>query len=385
MRSLRGERRAAAVTAAALAIALAAISAAATAAAADTEPIRIRFEAPPGCPSEAAFLDQVRARTAKARVAAASEKARTFAVRLTQEGRSIHGRLAIEDAASQTELREVTGERCAEVVSALALITALAVDPHASTAPPARLPAAPLASSAPSIGSDPGAPGSSTAPSAPVAPPRARLPPNHPAPYLPPPSWADLDVSPLPVIPEIPGEMPSKWRFTAGLEIAAVGGFAPPLVAGSTLFVEATLTDHRAFAFAPSIRLAAIQAESGYVGPAPIVARFQLHAARAEVCPMRVVFASDLAIAPCAWFEVGSLFAEGWGSVASGSSNRPWAAPGFGGRFRWTIAGEIELQIEGSGSLPLVRDTFFVAPITIVHAVPSLAGSLAGGVGVHFF
>src|SRR4051812_33533078 len=98
MRSLRGERRAAAVITAALAIVLAASGASA----ADTEPIRVRFEAPDGCPGEAAFLDQVRARTAKARVAAAGEKARTFAVRLTQEGRSIHGRLAIEESSAQT-------------------------------------------------------------------------------------------------------------------------------------------------------------------------------------------------------------------------------------------------------------------------------------------
>ncbi len=350
--------------------------------AADTEPIRLRFEAPPDCPGEAAFLDQVRARTAKVRVAATAEKARTFAVRLTQEGGKVHGRLAIEDSASQTEIREVTGERCAEVVSALALITALAVDPHASTAPPARLPAAPLPPPAPAIGSDPSAPGaSSTLP----PPPRARLPPNHPAPYSRPPSWADLDVWPLPVIPQLLPEIPSKWRFTAGVEVAAVGGFSPALVPGSALFVEATLTDARAFAFAPSIRFAAIEAVGGYVGPAPIVARFQLHTARAEVCPMRLVITEGVAIAPCAWFEVGSLFAEGWGSAASGSSDRPWAAPGFGGRFRWMVAGEIELQIEGSAALPLVRDTFLVRPVTVVHAVPGLSGFLAGGVGVHFY
>jgi hypothetical protein len=380
MRTLQGKRRAAAVTAATLAILLAAGSGSA----ADTEPIRVRFEAPPDCPGEAAFLDQVRARTAKARVAAAGEKARTFAVRLTQEGRSIHGRLAIEESAAQTEIREITGERCAEVVSALALITALAVDPQASTAPPARLPTPPPPSFAapPSIGSDPSAPGGS---SVSVPPPRARLPPNHPAPYFHPPSWVDLDVAPLPVIPGIPLEIPPLWRFSAGVEIAGVGGIAPALTVGSSLFVEAALTDPRAVAFAPSLRLALIQADSGYIGPAPIVARFQLHLARAEVCPLRIVLGGGVAIAPCSSFEVGTLLAQGWASAASGESQRLWAAPGFGGRLRWTIAGEIELQIEGSGSLPLVRDTFVVAPSTIVHAVPAAAGWMAAGVGVHFY
>jgi hypothetical protein len=377
MRSLRGERRAAAVTAASLAILLAAPRARA----ADTEPIRVRFEAPPDCPGEAAFLDQVHARTAKARVAAAAEKARTFAVRLTLEGRSIHGRLAIEDSASQTEIREITGDRCAEVVSALALIAALAVDPQASTAPPARLPTPPRA--LPAIGSDPAAPAGISAPAAP--PPRARLPPNHPAPYVRPPLWDDLDASPLPAIPWIPAEISPRWRFTVGVEIAAVGGFAPPLAAGSTLFVEAALTDRRALAFAPSVRLAAIAADSGYLGPAPIVARFQLHAMRAEVCPVRVMLFSSLTIAPCTSFDVGVLLAQGWASAQSGESQRPWAAPGLTGRLRWTIAEEIELQIEGGGSVPLVHDTFVVAPDTLVHEVAGFAPWLAAGAGVHFY
>lgn len=390
MRSLRGERRAVAVTAASLAIVLAARSTLA----ADTEPVRVRFEAPDGCPGEAAFLEQVRARTAKARVAAAGEKARTFAVRLMQEGRLIRGRLAIEEPASQTEIREVTGERCAEVVSALALITALAVDPQASTAPPARLPTAPPVANSPTVpmGSSGAAPGGSSSPAAPP-PPRAQLPPNHPAPYLPPRSWADLDVFPLPVVPGSPADDSPRWRFSVGIEVAALGGFAPLLASGSALYLEAARDGEGVLAFAPSIRLAAIQADSGYVGPAQGGARFQLRMGRAELCPVRVRFLPGVSIAPCTTFEVGAIFAEGWGSGGSGSSQRPWVAPGLGGRVRWAITEEIELQIAGGGSLPLVRDTFFIAvpdtfsltPDIDVHAVPAATGWLAGGVGVHFY
>jgi hypothetical protein len=137
--------------------------------------------------------------------------------------------------------------------------------------------------------------------------------------------------------------------------------------------------------FAPSIRLAAIQADSGYVGPAPVVAHFQLRMARAELCPVRLVFTEGASIGACASFDVGAVLAEGWGSGASGSRLRPWAAPGVGGRLRWAILEQIELQIEGGSSFPLVRDTFFVAPNFDVHAVPGAAGWLAGGIGVHFF
>jgi hypothetical protein len=377
MRSQRGERHAVAVAAAGLALALGARAAGA----ADSEPIRIRFEAAGGCPDEAAFLDQIRARTAKARVAVAGEKARTFSVRLTQEGRSIRGRLSIsiEESADTADLREVTGERCAEVVSALALITALAVDPRASTAPPARLPLPRLP--APPLGS-----GDASAPS-PAAPPRSQLPPNHPAPYLPPLSWASLEVAPLPVIPGVVAARGSSWRFSVGMAVAAFGGIAPPLAAGATLFLEAARVDRGALAFAPSLRLAAIQVDSGYVTVAPVVARFQLRAARAELCPVRLVLGAgaSASIGACASFDVGAVLAQGWAIGASESRLRPWAAPGAGGRLRWTIAENVELQLEGGGSFPLVRDTFFIAPNIDVHAVPATAGWFAGGVGVHFF
>ena len=176
------------------------------------------------------------------------------------------------------------------------------------------------------------------------------------------------------MIPSIPPEIPSAWRLSAGVEIAAAGAFAPKLAPGSALFVEASLTDPRAFAFAPSVRFAGIRADSGLLGSSPIVTRFQLQLARAEVWPMRLALLDSVTIAPCASFDVGVLLAEGWASARSGMSQRLWAAPGFGGRFRWTIAGKIELQFDASGWFPLVRDTFVVAPGTIVHAIPGGAG-----------
>jgi hypothetical protein len=176
-----------------------------------------------------------------------------------------------------------------------------------------------------------------------------------------------------------------SWRFSAGVAIAAFGGIAPPLAAGSTLFLEAARVDRSALAFAPSIRLAAIQADSGYAGLAPVVARFQLWMARAELCPVRLVFAPGASIGACASFDAGTILAEGGGSMASGSQQRPWAAPGLGGRLRWAFFEDVELQIEGGGSFPLVRDTFFVAPEIDVHNVPGAAGWLAGGVGMHFY
>ena len=104
-------------------------------AAADTEPIRIVFHAPAGCPDEAAFTGQITARTQRARLAAAGEVARTFSVTISPaRGARARGKLVIDDPRGPSASRAVSGT-CEEVVSALGLVAALAIDPRASTAP----------------------------------------------------------------------------------------------------------------------------------------------------------------------------------------------------------------------------------------------------------
>src|SRR5438105_3354701 len=115
-RALPAEAQLAILPATALA---ALILAPAAARADDVEPIRIAFEAPSGCSSEASFLDEVRARTAKARLAAPGEKARSFTVQVKREGRRVRGRLTLEEAGGAPAVRDVRGDRCDEIVSAL--------------------------------------------------------------------------------------------------------------------------------------------------------------------------------------------------------------------------------------------------------------------------
>src|SRR5262249_6044736 len=106
---------------------LAVVSAAPSAAAqVATEPIRIDFKAHDGCPDEARFTGEVRARTRKARLAFPGEPARFFRVLVTRDrGGKSRGKLTIEDPSGALATRDVMGASCAEVVSALALITAL--------------------------------------------------------------------------------------------------------------------------------------------------------------------------------------------------------------------------------------------------------------------
>src|ERR1700679_1390056 len=100
---------------------LAVLSPPARAEGADTEPIRIDFHAPAGCPDQAAFAAQVSARTRRARLAEAGEAARRLSVPLTPQGARTRGTLTIDDPGGPPAIRTVTGGTCDEVVSALGL------------------------------------------------------------------------------------------------------------------------------------------------------------------------------------------------------------------------------------------------------------------------
>lgn len=125
-------------------------------AAADAEPIALEFHTSAECGSGAAFEAQVLARTARARIihaagAAALPSGRVF--RVTIDGKSpdpVTGRAAngsatliVVDAHGRTSERKLGAAPCAELVEALALVTAIAIDPAASTKPIAELAPAP--------------------------------------------------------------------------------------------------------------------------------------------------------------------------------------------------------------------------------------------------
>src|SRR5437868_7088640 len=95
---MRGERQRALCRAALLAALLAPHAAAAQ----GTEPIRLHFDAPAGCSDADAFMGQVRARTAKARLANPNEGSRFFQVTVTRSDRGSRGKLTIEEASGGT-------------------------------------------------------------------------------------------------------------------------------------------------------------------------------------------------------------------------------------------------------------------------------------------
>src|SRR5689334_23382485 len=97
------------------------------------EPVRLSYTAGAGCPSESAFMTGVRARTSRVRWVSEGERARVFVVTLSQTDKESSGHLVVRLPNESESERDVTGDTCEEVASALALMAALSVDPDAAS------------------------------------------------------------------------------------------------------------------------------------------------------------------------------------------------------------------------------------------------------------
>jgi hypothetical protein len=308
----------------------------------ETESVRLIYAGVDDCPNSAAFKREVRARTPKASFSDASE-GRTFDVKLERSKHGFSGELAIVERDGARSTRRLDGELCEEVVSALALVAALAVDPEASSAPRSEL----GLPSAPSIGEPAREPEREP----------QREPERAPAP---PPSAARLSLR-------------------AGISAGVVQGPAPePLIAAAPEFELARVdADWR-----PSLRIAFVAAETGIVGPEAELASFRLLAARIELCPHALALSRKLSMSACLLGDVGALRARGEAAPEPGAATRPWATLGLGLGLAYAITGGIYLRLSAAEAANLTRDDFvFLDPHVLVHDVPVASSSLFLGVG----
>jgi hypothetical protein len=103
---------------------------------ADKEAISLEYEVGVGCPDRGQFIEHVRTFTSKAEIVGDDgAPRRRFAVRVSGSGGKVQGQLTIDDHGVKS-MRNVAGTRCDEVISALALATAIAVDPDALSGAP---------------------------------------------------------------------------------------------------------------------------------------------------------------------------------------------------------------------------------------------------------
>jgi len=321
-----------------------------------SEAVRFRYEAPEPCPSIDAFQSAVMNRTSRARTAQPQERAREFDVVLARRDAHWQGRLTIHEQSGAASERTVEGDSCQEVMDAVALVTALAIDPRARTVPAAE----PIASAAPA-GSSP--PSSATRPDA------------APAPRQPPPS-------PPAAHDSVPIRPAPSWGAGFGVQLATTWGPAPDPVWTVPLFLQVSRGDPSPGQ--SSLRLTLSYGRSPSVSSQEGSGRFVWTTGRLDVCVLAARPAPQIRLLPCAMLDVGALQGQGADVDHPQRHTRPWVSTGLGARAAATIAGPMFLEIQGMLGFPLVRDRFYLEPDTTLHRTPAFSPSLAAGVGSHF-
>ncbi|AKV00752.1 hypothetical protein AKJ09_07415 [Labilithrix luteola] len=332
-----------------------------------------------GCPSSASFIEQLRSRSHRIRVSDRTDGARTIVVRVeAHDGRSA-GRLTIREVDGGEAERSVQGSTCSEVVSSLAFVAAVAVDPGASLLPEPHA-VSPAATAAPAP------PASKAGGSIPAAPAPSATP-QETTTTTPPPTVANggSDEREPPSRTERASNedgndarpTAKSWELAVGLDGQVLSGPAPSVVFVLPVFVEIA-SSHRGL-LSPSARLhfERLNTSSQTAGAG---AEFTWTAGGLDLCP--VAWSPDrFRIAPCLRTEVGVLQGGGIGVQPARSSSRLWLSTGAAAHVRWMAFRPVFVDLEAGLGAPLVRDRFFVQQNTMVFRVPDAEWSAALGVG----
>jgi hypothetical protein len=246
--------------------------------------------------------------------------------------------MTFTDATGRPVSRAVSARSCGEVVSGIALVTALAIQSQVFEEEVAAAPA-------PTVPTGPAA--------APGAPTTASTPP--------------------------PTSRPSTWTHDFGLWFGVADGLGPRLTTGVGALWGLGPVSHPSF-----IRLVADWYDTGTMDRKGGRVRFRLLAGRLEVCPVRLALTRWLVVPACAGVEAGRLTAEGKNVVTGATDHVTWAAAVLAPRVRLEL-GRGFAEVVAEERFPLVRQSFeFRQPKQVVHEIPDVSFGAAAAVGLRF-
>lgn len=327
------------------------------------EQVQLSYSAGAGCPTQAAFVNEVGARIRRPLEWVSQNPTTLIVVTLGQTDEHASGKLEVTRRGGEPTRREFIASTCAEVGSALALVTALTLDPNARTEALPSSAASSLVGAAetPALAETQPAP-VETPPPAPPAPRRepAR---SEAAPPVPPPRAAYVAwLGPL-----------------AGVSI----GYAPePLVSlGLTVGAQRRVSH----GLSPSVQLTPSWGKTGTTGPTAAAGSFAWAMARLEACPTELRLAAPLAVAACAAVEAGRLSARGSPSrITPVAAERWWFAAGASASLHFSV-GHFFTRLGAHALFPATRDEFvFTGPERHVHEADTVVYGANLGLGFQF-
>jgi hypothetical protein len=362
-RSSRASRRARA-TSSTLALACASIASVARAA---PEPIALHYQAVAGCPNPEFFASQVTARTAQVRFDEAGALG-SFRVVLERTASGYAGVLSITDRNGKESVRRFEAESCDNVVVALALVAALAIDPNAVATPEAPF-------VAPTGASPERAPASAPVPDArETEPTRVSRAPSEPALVF------DRQFAPG------PGAY-RAWSWSVGATAQGLGGVTPSLLEAFGGFFG---VEKKGVGWSPGFRLSSYYGATGQTAPAVDRAEFVLLVARVAGCPYRAPLTKGSRVSPCAGLDVGWIRARG----NDGDIDRPlkkdglWLSLSLDAQLELAVTDAIFMEVNGGLGVPLIRHWFQFEtpgePADVVYQVPQVSGHGGFSVGARF-
>jgi hypothetical protein len=321
------------------------------------EKLRLEYRAPQECPDGESFRALVRSRVLEDWEARPEELARRMDVAVSGSPSSYVATIEFVDSAGKRITRAVRGAFCPDVVEAIALVTALAIQSRGGPAPEGSA----LGSSESASEPPPPAPATEPTRAAAVAEVRA-VPPKNP----------HADSKPNHRLPGV------RLRASARAAIATAIGPRPAPGAGLGVVLE-----RRSARFGVAFQ----GFWSGRVEAGGVPAHFELLAARFEGCPFVPQLTRSVSIEPCAFAELGRLTGEA-------NEDPPAVVRGFPGNALWLSTGAaarmvgrlgpLTLELEGVFGASLRRERFTLDEGRELYKVPAIYGALAAGLGVLF-
>jgi hypothetical protein len=310
-----------------------------TSVAAQREPIRLLYLSTPECPDAQRFAPAVLARLPGFRLAEVYEPARSFVAKLSRDsaGRTF-GTLTIVERDGASAVRELSGETCEEVTSALALVAIVVNNPEALREDPPPPPPQPDSS--------------------------------HRSPATPPMRSAKPPLFARNAGAEHVSRSEGPWVYEVGARFELGRAVTPSWI---VLPRVTAAVDPPGLPFARVLIGRASGGIDGTAGDAHVV--WTQVALEACGSPER------LRVALCASFALGELRAEGRRTSKGRSRGTLWAAPGLDAYVGRRLGKHVAIDGHFGAFLPLTAPRFGFglnpAGVEVVHEVPVL-GVLIG-------
>jgi hypothetical protein len=301
--------------------------------------VHVAYRASAGCPPASRFMAEVSARLTRPARFGDEPGADVFVVSIEQTGSIVHAELGVTRANAPSSVRRFELSSCEDAVVALALVTALAIDPHASTAPGSAL--------EPKV-----RPVSSTEP------PRPELSPTRPT-----------------VTRRAGSDRTLLWAAEVAASVAVTTGPAPVALVSGGVETSLNARAESASTLAPRFALGLFASRTGLGGPAIDEATFSWALLRGSACPLRFALRPWVLVRPCVTVDAGwtTAKADETESVDGTSASTPWVALGPS-LLAQVGRGRPFLSLGGGPLLALTRPTYILAgPRSVVHDVPPVA------------